>query len=82
MRSVKRKVLMVALGIGAVLGFAGGIASIKHHAHHRRAHFERHVARICAQAALDTDRGSGATEAAARGPAAPYGWYGSHHSCE
>ncbi len=45
---MRRRALIVLLALGTVGGFASGFA----HAHHRRAGFERHVADVCAQAAL------------------------------
>lgn len=56
MHPMKRKLLIVLLGAGTVLGYGAGFASMRWHAHHRRAAFERHVADTCVDAAL---RGGG-----------------------
>lgn len=52
----RRKAKMGALLLGSFLAFGMGFAHKHHHRGHR-AHFERHVARICAEAALDTRAG-------------------------
>jgi hypothetical protein len=52
-----RRALMVLLALGALGGFGAGFASLGHRACHRRADFERHVAHICAEAALDARDG-------------------------
>ena len=53
---MRRRILIVLLGLGAFVGFAAGFASLRwhrgHHGWHRRAAFERHVAEICTDAAL------------------------------
>ena len=54
MHPMKRKLLIVVLGLGTVLGYAGGFRSMRCHARARRAHFEQNVARLCADAALES----------------------------
>ncbi|GMV11819.1 MAG: hypothetical protein HS104_37765 [Polyangiaceae bacterium] len=55
---MKRKVLIVLLSLGTLLGYAGCAARVAHHRAERgpwvqrRAKFEQHVAQICADAAL------------------------------
>jgi hypothetical protein len=57
---MKRKVLMVLLGVGAVAGFGAGFARLCHvgYGHHRGAGFGRHaelerrVADACTESAL------------------------------
>ena len=56
---MKRKLLMVVLGLGAVLGFGAGFARMCHagsgpHGGHfgRHAEFERRVADTCTESAL------------------------------
>ncbi len=55
MRGVKHRALKALLLFGALLGFAGGFASMafRMHRHHdmRRSYFERHVADVCLDAA-------------------------------
>ncbi|MEM9075150.1 MAG: hypothetical protein AAGE52_42020 [Myxococcota bacterium] len=51
---MKRKLLIGLFTFGTLAGFGSGIASVKHH-HHRRAHFERHVAQLCVDAARRAD---------------------------
>lgn len=53
---MKRKLLIAALSIGTIAGFASGFASMRcRHAKHRDA-FERHVAELCVNAAKDAER--------------------------
>ena len=62
MHPMKRRLLIVLLGAGTVLGYGAGFASMRWHAHHRRAALERHVADTCVDAALragDGGRGRG-----------------------
>ena len=47
---MKRKIVIALLTLGTLGGFAGGFASLHCHRNHR-ANFERHVAKICADAA-------------------------------
>lgn len=56
MHPMKRKLLIAVLGLGTVLGYTGGFLSMRCHARARRAHFEQHVAKVCADAALDSAR--------------------------
>ena len=56
MNPIKRKILIVVLGLGTVLGYAGGFASMRRSCGARRGGFERHVARLCADAALNPTR--------------------------
>ena len=51
MHPIQRKILIGVLAAGTVLGFGAGFASLKHRSHARRAHFERHVAQVCVDAA-------------------------------
>jgi hypothetical protein len=48
---IRRKILIAVLGLGTVLGFAGGFASMRACGSHRREAFERHVAKVCVDAA-------------------------------
>ena len=48
---MKRKLLIVLLGFGAIAGYAGGCVSMHHHGFQRRAAFEQHVADVCVAAA-------------------------------
>jgi hypothetical protein len=56
MYEAKRKLLIVVLGLGTVLGYGAGFRSMRCHARERRAHFEEHVAKVCANAALEAKR--------------------------
>lgn len=53
---MRRKMLMVLLGVGAVTGFAAGFARLYHghgpFAHERGRAFERRVADACTESAL------------------------------
>lgn len=51
---MKRKLVMVVLALGTVGGYGWGLASMgchRHHAQSRREAFERHVAKVCVEAA-------------------------------
>jgi hypothetical protein len=48
---MKRRLLIVLLTLGTIGGFGSGIASVRWHGHARRAAFERHVAKVCVDAA-------------------------------
>jgi hypothetical protein len=48
---MKRRLLIALLALGTVGGYGSAFASMSCHAHARRAAMERHVARICADAA-------------------------------
>ncbi len=56
MHPIQRKILIVVLGLGTVLGYAHGFRALRHHRMERRAHFEEHVAKACAEAAIDRAR--------------------------
>lgn len=60
---VKRRLLAILLGFGALAGFASGVHSIRHHAgpfrhgpHGHHARFEAHVAEVCLRAAEKASR--------------------------
>lgn len=55
MHPMKRRILIVLLGAGTVLGYGAGFASMRWHGQHRRAAFERHVAETCVDAARRHD---------------------------
>lgn len=57
MHPMKRKALIVLLGLGTVVGYGSGVASMRCHAKMRRAQFEEHVAKVCADAAIDRSEG-------------------------
>ena len=48
---MKRRLLIVLLTLGTIGGFGSGIASMRCHGQARRAAFERHVAKVCVDAA-------------------------------
>ncbi|MBI2395706.1 MAG: hypothetical protein HYV09_39435 [Deltaproteobacteria bacterium] len=48
---MRRKLLVVLLALGTVGGYAAGFHSMKRCHQDRRASFEQHVARVCAEAA-------------------------------
>lgn len=48
---LRYRLRIALLTLGTVAGFASGFASLACH-HHRRAAFEQHVSRLCADAAL------------------------------
>ena len=52
---MKRRILVVLLAIGTVGGYASGFASLAHCKHERRAAFERHVAKVCTEAARSSE---------------------------
>jgi hypothetical protein len=47
---MKRNLLIVALSIGTIGGFACGFASLRHHRHARYHHFRHEVTKICTDA--------------------------------
>lgn len=47
---MRRDVKLLLLGLGVVLGYGSGFAGLCAHRHRREA-FERHVARVCVEAA-------------------------------
>lgn len=57
---MRRKIWIVLLSLGVIVGFGAGFARLHHYRHHghwgsghpgRHAAFERHVAEVCTQAA-------------------------------
>lgn len=62
---MKRRLLIIALGLGTFLGFASGFASMgagcQRHHEARRAAFEQHVADVCVDAARRAERGRAAS---------------------
>jgi hypothetical protein len=48
---MKRRILMVLLGLGAVGGYASGFAHMHRCGRDHRSSFERHVAEVCVGAA-------------------------------
>lgn len=46
-----RRFLIALFALGTIAGYGSGIASLSCRAHNRRAAYERHVARLCADAA-------------------------------
>ncbi len=48
---MKRKIVIVLLAMGTVLGFAAGFAHLGRHVRGHHDAFERHVAQICVEAA-------------------------------
>ena len=56
---MKRRILVLLLAIGTVGGFASGIASVAHCKREHRDAFERHVAKVCVEAARAGDARSG-----------------------
>jgi hypothetical protein len=48
---MKRRLLILLLALGTVGGYSAGFAQMRCHARARQGGFERHVARICAEAA-------------------------------
>jgi hypothetical protein len=62
---MKRRILIALLGLGTIGGFAAGAASLSCRAQHRRAHFERHVASLCVDAARKSDADHGKSRSSA-----------------
>lgn len=48
---MRRRILMVLLGLGAIFGYASGFAHMHACRHAREAAYERHVAEVCVNAA-------------------------------
>ena len=48
---MRRKALILVLGIGAIAGFASGLFGCHYHAIERRQAFEDHIADVCTRAA-------------------------------
>ncbi|MEZ4296795.1 MAG: hypothetical protein R3B70_17645 [Polyangiaceae bacterium] len=61
---MRRKALIALLALGTVGGYAAGFASMRHCRTQRRDAFEQHVAKVCVNAARESD-------AAARAAAPP-----------
>lgn len=53
---MKRKLLIVALSLGTVGGFASGFASLRCHAKARRHHMKEVVTEVCADALRQVHR--------------------------
>lgn len=53
---MRYRLRLALLACGTLAGFASGFASLACHQHHHRAAVERHVARLCADAALAARR--------------------------
>lgn len=51
MQSNRTKLRVIVLGLGVIAGYGSGIASIVCHRAQRRDAIERHVARVCLDAA-------------------------------
>ena len=62
---MRRKALIVLLALGTIGGYASGFASMRWCHNQRRASFEQHVAKVCVDAARQSDAAS------ARGQAQP-----------
>ncbi len=52
---MKRKLLIGLFAFGTVAGYGSTFACMKHRHEHRRAHFERHVAQLCVDAARNAE---------------------------
>jgi hypothetical protein len=63
---MKRRILIVLFALGTIGGFASGVSSMRWRAHHRRAAFEQHVARVCVDAARASQAEANAAAAAGR----------------
>lgn len=48
---MKRRILIVLLTLGTIGGYGAGFAGVRCRAHSRQAAFERHVAKVCVDAA-------------------------------
>ncbi len=60
---MRRKALIVLLALGTIGGYASGFASMRSCHNHRRAAFEHHVAKVCVDAARDSDAASARAQA-------------------
>ncbi|MFO0759276.1 MAG: hypothetical protein U0359_22480 [Byssovorax sp.] len=67
---MRRRLLIVLLALGTVGGYGMGFAQLRCHARARNHGFERHVAKICADAA----RAPRAQDADAAQPDEPWDW--------
>jgi len=68
---MRRRILIAVLGLGTLLGFGAGFASLRHgscgyRGGYGRAGFEQRVSELCADAALRAQRGQSAAAPAAR----------------
>ena len=52
---MRRRILIVLFATGAISGYACGFACMAWRAHDRHDAFERHIARICVDAARNPD---------------------------
>jgi hypothetical protein len=52
---MRRKLLIAVLALGTVGGYAAGFASMRSCHNHRRDAFEQHVAKVCVDAARQSD---------------------------
>lgn len=48
---MKRRILIALLALGTIGGYGAGFASMRCRAHARQGAFERHVAKVCVDAA-------------------------------
>lgn len=60
---MRRKALIVLLALGTVGGYAAGFASMRSCHNHRRAAFEQHVAKVCVDAARQSDAATARAQA-------------------
>ena len=60
---IRRKILIGLLGLGTLVGYGSGIASMRHHCSHRHSEFEKRVAHVCAEAAQHPEQAPTAEEA-------------------
>lgn len=68
---MRRKLLIAVLALGTVGGYAAGFASMRRCHSHRQASFEQHVAKVCVDAARQSDAASARAEQ--RAQPQPYG---------
>jgi hypothetical protein len=68
---MKRRILIVLLTLGTIGGYGAGIAGMRCRAHARQGAFERHVAKVCVDAAREAKGAEGA--AAPSGDGTPAG---------
>lgn len=59
---MRRKLLIAVLALGTVGGYAAGFASMRRCHGQRQAHFEQHVAKVCVDAARQSDAASARAE--------------------
>ncbi len=52
---MKRRILIAVLTLGALGGYSAEFAGMRCRAHARQAAFERHVAKVCTDAARDAN---------------------------